>query len=137
MIKFLKNRTWDDYVIATVLITIFLGLFLFVIGFFWGFEDKSIIFLNGKTSVMKLLKKDDLEWMSSNGFEFVSIDNSNLFIMMKDLNKDMGSLYSMVALSVSGFAFIMLGLSELILIILGSFLFEFVYYKIKKNRNKS
>lgn len=135
MRKFLENKGWEDYLIWTIIGIIILGLFLFIIGFLWKIPvDSTFSLVSGeKYSINKLLSDDSLSGLIYfNGGE---INSTNLFTLMGSLDSGMFG-YSMAALAISGFSFIMLGILLFVILLMIALTFELIIPKIKKRQEK-
>ncbi|BDU67362.1 MAG: hypothetical protein TYPL_0150 [Candidatus Tyloplasma litorale] len=135
--NFLSSRTSEDWIIYSVLGILILGISFFVIGFFWGIKinenfipenNANIIFPS--SNVKNILQGD---WGQIPAYE--QLNTKNLFTLMGSLEPNYGSLYSMTALSITGFSFIMISILAIIFIFLGTFLFSFIIAFFKKNKN--
>ena len=125
MNNFFKINSFEDILVYTVMGLILIGLVLFFIGYFWNVDvDLALQSIN----VRKALKNPDTYPAITTG-----LDTHNLFTMMGSINKEVyGALYSMTALSVSGFAIIMIGFSGIFIILFGTMFNEFVLPIFKK-----
>ncbi len=137
MNNFLKNKGWEDYLIYFISSAIILGLLLFLIGFFWQMKVP-------KTGINGILHNDtySVSQMLSgkhNSIYFPTTtmpDHLNLFTFMENLKPSMFG-YSMAALAISGFSFIMLGITTIVIVFIASLIIEFIVPRIKSKKDVS
>lgn len=128
MIDFFKNRSWEDYVVIAVFSIVIIGVLMFAIGFFWGIDVEVVPGFETKTSVYGVLFKEN-PTLSQAG-----LDNSNLFNLVGSIDKRISGfdvLYAMTVVSITGFSIIMFGILTIILLVVGSILYDVYLAKFK------
>ncbi|NQX83321.1 MAG: hypothetical protein HRS50_01220 [Mycoplasmataceae bacterium] len=135
MKNYLRKKSLEDYIVWIVGSLFIFGFALFIIGFFWGVEGP-VANLNGlgKTSILKFLKIDNINYPLYTIPNGGMIENTNLFTLIKTLNPSIGLIYSMAILSVVGFSFIMLDIIIVIGLIIVTFILEMIIPKIKSKK---
>lgn len=132
MKNFLKDKTWDDYYLYVTFGIMILGFILFLIGFYYGFEQPGLegTPLNGKTNVANILKQDNsIYTILIDGWN----DSWNLFDLAGNIDSSLeGALFAMVVVSILGFSFIMLSLFLMVLVIIIGFTIDIIRRKEKK-----
>ncbi len=133
MKDFFKNRTWDDYLSMGVIAIIILGLALFFIGFYWGFEpldlptETGIPDNMGKVSVHKFTSGKELDsFIVIRYAELTANQNYNLFSLAGAISSASGTLYAMVIVSILGFSLIMLGVAIVIVVIIVGLIIDII-----------
>lgn len=124
MRDFIRDKSWEDWLIYSAGIIILIGLFLFTIGYLWSFTMQTDIFPNEdnvkKTNIRELLKG-------------TSYDEYNLFTLIGAINKDITpKFFNMTVLAISGFTFIMFGIAQIFSLILFTIIYEWVWPPLKK-----
>ncbi len=128
MKDFFRNRTWDDYFAYAIIGIISIGLILFFVGFFWGFNP---IAGSGKINVSKLTGNA----IAQLPYEVISgsmPDKMSLFDLAGYTNADWGAAYGMIITSILGFSLIMLGLALVIIFLLVGIFIEKILPKLNK-----
>lgn len=131
MKNFLSSRTWEDWIIYSIIALMIIGGILFVVGFFFSFNNipegyDDLENLVGKhtfkTSIMKLIKGTD--------------GVGNLFSMMTYQINGEGigistSAYNMCAVAISGVSILLFSALIIIGILIWGGIAEFIIPKIK------
>ncbi len=135
MKEYIKNATWVDWILMSIGACIVIGATLFIIGFFWSFEQSEILGpvgeVLGKTNVSKILKAD-------NPFAGkLDLDNKNLFTLAGSIDPSLAPLFGLVVTSLVGFSLMMLGLLGIIILLIASLVVDYIIPKIKAKKNKS
>ena len=133
MKEFLKNKSWEDYTIYSLLGLLGLGIVFFVFGYLFSFKvtyELPIFKDPVYFSLKNLMGTSDWEFIY--GIEKAkTIDSTNLFTFMGSLVPGMTG-YSMCALSVSGFALIMVAITIMAFLFFLLLSIEYIWPMIRK-----
>ncbi len=138
MKNFFKDKTWENYFTYFLFFLLIISVLFLIFGFFWNVETdiyfSDIDSINTKTSVTKILKEDFpfIELLNENNGEI--LDTKNLFTLCKTINPEIGILYDMVILAITGFSIMMLLILIVIVIFILAVLFEFIIPLFKKQK---
>lgn len=132
MKEFFKDKTWDDYLLMGILGLIFFSLAILAIGLLFSVKFNNptipgipIDLFSQKVSIFQILFGKGAQIVSA-----ADLDTTNLFTLMGDLTPELGAIYTMAALAVSGFALLMTSFALVICLIIGSFVYEKVVTKL-------
>lgn len=138
MKEFFKEKSWDDYLAMGVIFFLILGLILFVVGFYWGFDADptnpiaSIIPSTEKTSVAQITKGNSTVYSAV--YPSIIGDKTNLFDLVGNMDANWGTAYGMAITAVVGFSFIMLSIALIIFILVAGLVVEIIIPKIKAKK---